>query len=336
MHNLSLAQSEPFIRTAADGETKPLKIVFWGLGSIGTRLAGLIKAHFPHELYAWRHQPNGLNSLGIREIRTDRELEAIAPQVAFISNPTSLHMETALRCAELGMDLFIEKPLGDTLDQAERLIDLIQERELIAFVGCPLRFDPLILELKRSVAPRKVFYTRICCSSYLPDWRPGQDYTRVYSSLKALGGGVLLDLIHELDYAHWLLGDIVRMEGAIGKISPLKIETEDWADLLVHHAGGARSQIHLDYFGPLTQRYLEIFGKDQYLRADLVSRTLLTKTNGCQEVQDFPLETRDILYREQLKYFFDCVDNRTQPMSNIGEHLRVLAPVIQFKEKQGW
>jgi predicted dehydrogenase len=333
MSTLSFAVSEPPIRAAADRETKPLKIVFWGLGSIGTRLARILQENFPHELYVYREIGRNPNPLELPEIGTVEELMQVAPDVAFITNPTACHLSTAIQAARLGLDLFIEKPLSDSLEEVAVLLDLVRNKELVTHVGCQLRFDPLIKKLKDLVKTEEVFYARICCSSYLPDWRPGRDYTEIYSSKKALGGGVLLDLIHELDYASWLLGDIVGLEGEAGRISPLLIETEDYADLLIHHADGIRSQIHLDYFGRIPQRKIEIFGRDLTVQADLIERTLIRSVKGSKTAAMVPCDSRDFPFREQLGYFFDCLRNRIISMNNVEEHLKVLGPVLSFKNR---
>ena len=60
--------------------------------------------------------------------------------------------------------------------------------------------------VKNNVDLSKVYSARAISSSYLPDWRPGQDYRTTYSAHKDMGGGVSIDLIHEWDYLSWLFG----------------------------------------------------------------------------------------------------------------------------------
>ena len=88
-----------------------MKVVIFGLGSIGRRQARLLLDNFRHELFAFRSNEGiAPNDLGIKEIYNWEEVEKLNPEVAFITNPTFLHLETALKCAKLGMHLFIEKP----------------------------------------------------------------------------------------------------------------------------------------------------------------------------------------------------------------------------------
>ena len=314
---------------------KELQVVFIGLGSIGLRLARLIRDNFNHNLYAFRTTRNNPNDLGIHEIHKLSGLKHLAPDVAFVTNPTSLHMETAIFAASMGMHLFIEKPLSNHLNKWYSLKEVIQERDVLSYVGCNMRFDPIIQYLKSILDLDKIFYSRVICSSYLPDWRPKQDYKNSYSGRKALGGGVVLDLIHEPDYCHWLFGPIKKINGNTGKCSNLAIETEDFADMTLDHYSGFRSNIHLDYFGRKPQRKIEIFGDNLYIEADLIRRTLTTMNEEGNGVRKFNPLDRDYTYEQELKYFFQCLCDHAVPMNNIEEHISVLQPVLEFNKNFG-
>ncbi len=220
---------------SSSGKFKPPTIAFFGLGSIGLRLAKLIKENFDCNLVAFRTTKNAPNDLFIEEIYDISEIHRFSPDVAFITNPTSIHMDTAIYAASLGMHLFIEKPLCNNLDKWCELQKIVLQNQITTYVACNLRFDPIIQYLKKSIDPEKIFYATITSSSFLPEWRPSQDYRTSYSSKKALGGGVLLDLIHESDYCNWLFGLFHKVTGTFGKLSELEIETEDCADITLFH-----------------------------------------------------------------------------------------------------
>ncbi len=314
---------------------KQHRVVFFGLGSIGHRLARLTAEMRRHEVFAFRSGRTGDSLPGVEDITSEVELAAIAPEVAFITNPTSLHVETALACARRGMHLFIEKPLADRLEGVAPLIRTVERRGLVTYVGCNLRFDPMLRALKSRLEGRSPVFARVICSSHLPSWRPAQDYRRSYSASRAMGGGVLLDLIHEPDYCHWLFGPIEAVGGGASKASALEIETEDMADLVLKHHSGLRSQVHLDYFGLRTQRTIEVFGNDFYAAADLVARTLLWIENGRRRVTTLAAPGRDDTYREELNDFFHCLDRGETPMNGLREHLQVLKPILAFRRRQG-
>ncbi len=120
--------------------------------------------------------------------------------IIFITNPTFLHYETLKRCLTLSNNIFIEKPLFENSNYD--LNELTIKDSGIYYIACPLRFNPVIDYLKEHLSKYSVYSVRVICSSYLPEWRNNIDYRNNYSAKKELGGGVSLDLIHEIDILH--------------------------------------------------------------------------------------------------------------------------------------
>jgi CMP-N,N'-diacetyllegionaminic acid synthase len=91
------------------------------------------------------------------------------------------------------------------------------------FVNYNLRFNPVISFLRKIKNKNSFYSANLSCSSYLPDWRKNRNYIQTYSAKKVMGGGVLLDLSHEIDYIQSIFGKINNIEYAkILKISDLK------------------------------------------------------------------------------------------------------------------
>ena len=105
--------------------------------------------------------------------------------------------------------------------------------------------------------------------------------------------------------------------------------------MIVHHASGIISNIHIDYFGHRPQRKIEILGNDTHIEADLIGRSITILTKEKTDVQNVaPLE-RDDTYKQELDYFFNCIYEQKKPMNSIMEHVTVLKPVLDFKIKSG-
>jgi len=308
-----------------------MKIIFFGLGSIGLRHARLIKDNFDFELFAYRTTKKQRNLLNIEEIYNLEDINKIKPDVAFITNPTSLHIQSIHYAASLNLHLFIEKPLCDIIsNELSDIVRLIKKKNLFTYIACQLRFHPVIQYLKKIINNKNIYVSRVICSSYLPDWRLGRDYRTVYSAKKSMGGGVLLDLIHEPDYCSWLFGKIKRITGMYEKISNLDIETEDFANYLILHDSGIYSSIHLDYFGKKTQRIIEIIGDNFHVSGDLLNNTVTTFLPELHTISFEPMQ-KDGIYLNQLLYFFNCLQSNEHPMNDIFDHLNVLEPVLNFK-----
>lgn len=222
--------------------------------------------------------------------------------LAFITNPTSLHAETLQSLRGRAGALFIEKPIFSA-DQAgldpAALLDPGQK----AYVAAPMRWCGVMLALKKRLetgADGRPYCARVLCSSYLPDWRPGVDYRTVYSAHKAMGGGVTIDLIHEWDYLVDLFGAPERLYNLRGQYSELEIDSDD-VSLYIAQYPGMLAEVHLDYFGRGYRRSIELFTPSGSLVADFGAGTL-TLPDGTVEAYAEDVNAR---YLREMAYFLD-------------------------------
>lgn len=180
----------------------------------------------------------GAEVAGVRNIYSLDELKQL-PAFAIISNPTHLHLSTIRLLAGLSIPLFIEKPPLHTLADVDEIVKLIDVKNVLTYVACNLRFHPCIKFLKSYLESndRKVNEVNVYCGSFLPSWRPGRDYKEVYSSNKNMGGGVYLDLFHEIDYTCWLFGIPNASYGFQSNKSTLNIDAADYSNYLFAYPG---------------------------------------------------------------------------------------------------
>lgn len=287
-----------------------MKIIFFGLGQIGKRHLKLLQKHFDFDIYAFRSDQghSRFESFdNVTEINTWQQVDKIKPDIAFITNPTYLHIQTALQCAQREIKLFIEKPIGHNLELLDDL--LLTCKNLITYIAYPFRHISYVINLKEKIKKEKVYYARFVCSTHLLDWR---NYS-TYSAYAEQGGGAILDLSHEIDLATFLFGEIINIIGVYSKKSDVTYDAEDCADIILEHKNNVTSNIHLDLFSGET-RYISIQTEHNYYQQVL---------NICD----------DSLYLKQLKYFFDNIDD-TRMMNNIHDASDMFRKVIQWKEEQ--
>ena len=304
-----------------------MKVAIFGMGSIGQRQARILSQDLGHELLAYRsgRNPAG-NGLGIGEVIDFEEVLRFKPQAAFITNPTNLHLETALRCAAGGMHLFIEKPLSHSLEQIDELEAVCRRKGLTAYVAYGLRFHPVIKKLKELAAGKKVTHARVVCSSYLPEWRrQGGNY----SSYADQGGGVLLDLSHEFDYIHYILGPIRKISGKVGRVGGVTVDAEDFADLCLLAGDSVPVNLYLNIASHRPERYLQIDLEGGYLYGDLLDNRVDLVFDGKKDTYRYQAERDDYL-REQARYFFANLGNPSI-MNDLTESRKVLEKILEFK-----
>ena len=304
------------------------KIAFVGLGSIATRHLKNVHAYLASQgdnctvdLYrsslgrplAEELQPLVNNTyLYADEIPAERKYD-----VVFVTNPTSIHYETVERFSAHTKSFFIEKPVFDSTCIDESIFKCIDGKP--SYVACPLRYNPVLQYVKSNVDLGKVISARAISSSYLPDWRPGQDYRKTYSAHKDLGGGVSIDLIHEWDYLTWLFGMPTECQQMIGKVSNLEIDSDDLA-VYIGRNEKTTFELHLDYFGRQTLRTLDLF-TDDTIHCDLIGGTVSYLKKG----ETVKLESeRNAFQLKEIEHFFEIINNKIDNDSTLEHAYRVL------------
>ena len=252
------------------------------------------------------------------------------PDIAVVASPNSLHVEHAQAAAECGCDLFIEKPLSHTRDGLEELAETIERKKLVSIVGCNMRFHPgpaKVKEIIDSGVVGKVLFQQVYTGSYLPGWRPWQDYTKSYSANASMGGGVILDCIHEIDLTRWYAGPVKDVFSLAGHISSLKIDTEDYAVLICKHAGGVVSEVHLDYVQRTYERGCRIVGENGSIFWDFRRKEVQVYTAGNESWKTYPEpENWDVngMYIEEMRHFLACVETRTPTVLPVSDAIHVM------------
>ena len=239
-----------------------MKVAVLGQGSIGRRHAA-IAAALGHEVAGYDVRADAPGVEGVT--RTCSEQAALeGANAAIVASPPSEHLRQARLALEHGAHTLVEKPFAPSAAGVAAVGALARERCLVLAVAMNMRFHPGVATARRLVragAIGRPLRASVWFGSWLPGWRPGADYREVYSARSELGGGVLLDAIHELDYAVWMLGRVVRVRARLAHESSLQLDVEDLAALVLEHAGGAVTSMTLDYLDRAYHRGCRVVGE---------------------------------------------------------------------------
>jgi predicted dehydrogenase len=319
-----------------------MTILVLGCGSIGSRHARNLNRLRVADLVLFdpdRDRAGALGAqIGARAVAETAQGYAQDPRAVLICTPTSSHVPLAREAASRGCHVFIEKPLADSGAGTDELCATVRQRRLVSLVGCNMRFHPGLKRIKRMLEERavgRVVAMRVEVGHYLPDWHPWEDYRQSYSARRELGGGVILDAIHEIDYARWLLGEVELVACLAGKLSQLEIETEDTAAILVRFRDGALGEVHLDYVQRSYSRSCHIIGDEGTIRWDYSRGEVSCYAAATKETTLFnnpPGWEPNDMYVDEMRHFLACLDNSEQPTQDVFEGARVLELALAAKE----
>ena len=325
---------------------RPQSALVVGAGSIGRRHLANLKQLGLSKLSACDPNPDRLAYV-LEKFQAESfpDIDAglrTRPEIVLICSPPRRHASQALQAIRAGAHVFVEKPVSDSLDTLEELLAEKQKGGLTVQVGYNLRFHPPIQKLKELVegqAVGKILWGRVEAGSYLPDWRPWQDYRDSYTSRRELGGGIILDGSHELDYVTWLFGAPAELVCMAGKVSNLEINVEDCATVLLRFPNGSQLDVHVDFMEPFYTRGCVLNGEKGKLQWDFNSNAVQIQRCGeeAQTVQ-FDCAVND-MYVAELRHFMDCVESGDGPKVTLQDAiltLRIALAARTSAEERRW
>jgi predicted dehydrogenase len=316
-----------------------MRALIQGLGSIGRRHLRNLRTLVPECEIAVLRRASSVDPCPdvARRVSTVDEALDFEPEVAILAGPAPTHVPLAVQLVEHGAHVFIEKPLSDRLEGVDALIDLCAKRERVLMVGYVLRFVPAVERLRAELASGRagrVLHLRLEVGQYLPDWRPGRDYRASVSARSSLGGGVLLELSHELDLARWLGGDARSVMARTARLGQLEIDVEDTAEVLLELVSGALASIHMDMLRRPARRTVEIVGERGVLSLDLLRDRLVWHDVDGRRQLLFVNRGRDrnSAYVRELDHFLDCARSGAMPQVSGDDGRAALALAVAARE----
>ncbi|MBH19855.1 MAG: hypothetical protein CL851_05430 [Crocinitomicaceae bacterium] len=327
------------------------RIVIIGLGTMGKKHLDFARAHCPSASIKvlTKRQSNENEKKGNRYLKTISEVIDFKPQLIVIANPASLHIEIIIKIAKLDAFILVEKPLSINLANIENLFKAFTNSDLKLLIGYNLRFNPSLCyfrEICKKEAIGKIFSVRAEVGQYLPNWRIGKDYKKTVSANKSLGGGVLLELSHELDYLIWIFGRPKWVVASMNKFSNLKVDTEDQAIMIIGHENifnekNFEISLNLDFFRHDTTRRCTLIGEKGSVRWDgilgVVERFDTSENRWVEEFCDHNSSNKS--YYFEWCHFIDCAQGRDTPKIKVQDGMDVLslieaARLSNLKRKQ--
>lgn len=337
-----------------------MKILFVGLGSIGQRhlqnikklqkqgkidkniqIFALIKDIDVHRVIKEGKRFKVNNIAEYYNIKTIKSLEGakkIKPDVVFVTNPSALHIRTALEFAKGGSDIFIEKPLGSSLNRLNELEKIIKNKKLISIVGHQTRFNPLIKEVKKIIENnfRKLITASFEWNTFMPLHHRYENYSKGYAARKDLGGGVAFGLIHEIDLICYFFGLPKQILAMGGKLGDLKMDVEDTIMAFFEYKINRKSIpifLNLSYVQTKEVRKFKVQFTDSTLFVDLMENKYeLYNKEGILVKSKKDKTKRSDLFVKEISHFLNCVKKRKNTFIDVFEASKSLKVALKIKK----
>lgn len=254
-------------------------------------------------------------------------IEQWRPEYIVIASPTSQHFQDFAEVSKTkysGMCL-VEKPLFHFNQPTP------QHTPGQIAVGYNLRFLPAIQRLREIVEGQTILSASFYNGEYLPDWRPNRDYRTTTSAKRSLGGGVLRDLSHEIDFIHYLLGAPISAVGAVSRLGALEIDTEDTVQVIFRHQGVGTTTLTLSYLDRTRRREILFTTNETSIRCDLLSGEICIN-NMTERFATDRDETFIAMHKDVISKRFEIAATFSEGM----DVLRTLEMIEESNLRQQW
>ena len=322
------------------GSATALSVAIVGFGSAGARALQVLHELRPEAefLVVSRHAANGG---GFTSTSSLNDVVAFAPDAVIVAGPATTRADVLRQIGTLGVPVFIEKPLAHTLVDSLAVLDLLGPAVERSQVGYNLRFSQSLIafrDLVRGGGYGRVLRFNAETAQYLPDWRPDKDYRETVSARVDMGGGVLLELSHELDYLRWIFGDFDWVSAWTGRTSSLEIDVEDIALVTIGIEGDQAvtqvvGQLSLDFVRRDKTRTVTVVCESGTLRWDGIAGTVEVYESSESRWETVVTDSGSrSAYRAQWESFLSVVEKGSAPGIAISDGVAVLRAVEAIRQ----
>ena len=230
------------------------------------------------------------------------DYKELLPKVdaAIVATPTFTHYKIAIDLLNKGKHVLVEKPICDSVDEAEELVKKAEKEDLILAVGHIERHNPVARFVKDSM-DKKRFGELITLTSKRVSNFPGR--------IKDVG--VILDMgIHDIDIMRYLVGEVKSVYAKAGMFNK-KISHEDYANIVLNFENGISGVVEVNWLTPMKIRKLFLTYSENFVEADYMSQSVTISSSSFKQIDEMDLYHIPIQYNIR-----EVALERKEPLKN--------------------
>jgi predicted dehydrogenase len=249
------------------------------------------------------------------------------PAAAVICTPAHLHVPMARSVAERDIHVLIEKPLSTTLDGVENLLQEIESQQIVAGVAYVIRHHPALGAMRDAIRDQRFgrpVQLSVQSGQHFPHYRPA--YRETYYADLTKGGGAIQDaMTHMINLGEWLLGPIIQLAADAAHQVLKGVDVEDTVHVIARHEDVLANYCLNQYQAPLESNVTVVCERGT-VRCNLVKNYWSWMTTPASEwqIESFPEQPRDELFRQQADVFLNCLQGEQTPPCGLEDGLQTL------------
>ena len=315
-------------------------ILIAGLGSIGRRHLRNLLAMGVDNIILYRTGKSTLPDDELKKFPTFSNLEDALrnnPIGVIISNPTSLHVPTAMMVAKANCHVLMEKPVSHTLENLTELQKIVSDNKLTFITGYQFRFHPALQRIEKWLCEERIgriISTHVHWGEDVRNWHSWEDYSKSYSVRSELGGGVTLTLSHPIDYLRWIIGDVEKLYALTGACKCIETNADSIIQISLKFKNGPIGNIYLDYIEKPTKHTFSIIGERGSIHWDSTdgSASIFVGSTCAEKYQVPPNFERNTMFFDLVDHFMKCIDGTELPLCTLHDGVQALKIALAAKQ----
>ena len=319
---------------------EPVDVVLIGTGMWGKRMLATVKRTPSLQLVACYSRDAEAREAAAAEFSCaapesfEQAIHWDGVQGVLLITPNNVHAEQARACAEAGKHVFVEKPIGDTLDDGLSMQVACETAGVTLFVGHGFRRLGAARKVKQILEESRLGKVVLAEANFSLPGTLTPDKWRYYR--ETCPGGPLMQLgIHHADTLQYWLGPVARVRGAFAHLATTA-EIDDVGVAQLEFGNGALGTLTSSYVSPKTY-FLRLYGTEGVLdyqtdmsiwpkadQMDLATTLTLRTKSGIEQLE---FNTRDMLV-DELDEFARCIQGTARPETGALEGLRALDVIL--------
>lgn len=306
-----------------------MRFLVIGYGSIGKRHAiNLSNIYKKSDIFILSRKKNIIkkkkeNNFKFLNIQDIKKLSRETFDAIFICSGANEHISLINKFFNTTNKIFVEKPLSNSTKNVSQVLSKIKKNKKNFLVGYNLLFTKSLIKLKKIIENKKDKILKVSVRSGfdLRKWR-NINYEKTVSASKRKGGGVLLELSHEINNLIWLFGKPLWVSAHISKISNLKINTEDNVFMIIGFKDTI-ANLNLDFISKNYERSMTFYYKESTLKWTYLTNSI-EKFSKNSKKMNFVFKGKKNLnnsYIDEIKFFLKNTNlHKFNELSNISFH----------------
>ncbi len=299
-------------------------ILVIGTGNIAKRHIQNIKKLFPSKtIYVLKRSHTKIDKFFYKkDIQLINDLKGIIAtdknSLALICSPAIYHVKDIKSSIAMGFNIFIEKPLMTSNQKISLLVKLLSVKKLLTHVGYNMRFTNRIKYIKNKLSNKKITDIQnveiIVCTDFRK-WRKNKNYKDSVSFNKSLGGGVINELSHEVDYMVYLFGIPKSVEVSEINMNNFSSDVELNIKASFNYENKLDINLSANMLSPSEKRVCTIVSKNNITRIDHISNRIRIKNRKTIDIQFNDLNNDS--YISEIKYIYKCLSMNIKSMFSV-------------------